>query len=99
MPAGRRQSFRIFPGEGAEFTDGGVFFQDDFALAIREDLEGIALLDPEGAANFLWDDDPAEVVDSPNDSCSLAMPGLSLSLLASVTERCLPPVQPMPMTS
>lgn len=62
MPAGRRQSFRIFPGEGAEFTDGGVFFQDDFALAIREDLEGIALLDPEGAANFLWDDDPAEVV-------------------------------------
>ena len=70
MPAGRRQSFRIFPGEGAEFTDGGVFFQDDFALAIREDLEGTALLDPEGAANFLWDDDPAEVVDSPNDSCS-----------------------------
>ena len=63
MPAGRRQSFRIFPGEGAEFTDGGVFFQDDFALAIREDLEGIALLDPEGAADCGWDDVAAEVVD------------------------------------
>ena len=62
LPAGRRQSFRIFPGEGAEFTDGGVFFQDDFALAIREDLEGIALRSPEKCGNFLWDDDLVEVV-------------------------------------
>lgn len=62
VAAGHRQGFRILFGKSAEFSDRGVFFQDDLALAVREDLKRISFFDPQGAADFFGDDDTAEVI-------------------------------------
>ena len=49
-------------GKGAQLADRRIFFENDAAARVGENLEGFALANAHGAANFLGDDDAAKVV-------------------------------------
>ena len=50
-----RQSFRIFLGKNAEFSNGRILFQNNFSLPIRKNFQRCALLNSQRPADFLWD--------------------------------------------
>ena len=49
-------------GKFAQATHHGVFFEDDFPVLVRVDLQRVALPNPHGPADLFGDDHPAEVV-------------------------------------
>ena len=65
----RHQGVGIGLGQGGHLPYGGVFFQNDLAGHIGEDLHGHALPDLQCAADFLGDDHPAQVVNPADNSC------------------------------
>ncbi|AEI46086.1 hypothetical protein KNP414_07596 [Paenibacillus mucilaginosus KNP414] len=67
------ERFGIFFGEITEFTDGGVFLQNHFSITVHENFKRVPFADPEGAANLLWDYDPAKIVDATNNSSCFHM--------------------------
>ena len=68
--AGLREGLGILSGELCELTNGGIFLEDDFALAIRVDFKGVALADTHGSADLLRDHDAAEVIDPSHNTGS-----------------------------
>ena len=59
--------FSLFPQKN---TGGLIFPQDDIAF-IDVDPERVLFLDPQSAAQFDGDDNPAELIDFSDDACRL----------------------------
>jgi len=49
-------------GKLGQVTHGGVFLKNDFTVVFGVDFERVALADAEGAADFLRNDDTAEII-------------------------------------
>lgn len=62
MPGGLVQRLRVLLGEIAKLANGRIFFEDDLALSVRENLQRVAFPNPQRAADFLGYDDPAKFV-------------------------------------
>ena len=60
--AGFGQCFGVLRGEVAQLADGGILFKNYLSVPLGEYLQRVTLADAQGAANFLGNDDPAEVV-------------------------------------
>ena len=45
-----------------QVSHGGVFLEDHFSIPLRIDLQRVALADTEGAADFLGNDHPAQII-------------------------------------
>ena len=67
---GLRQAFRILLRQSAEFSDGRIFFQDDFPFPVSKDLQRIALADAECPADLLRNHNSAKIIYSAYNSCS-----------------------------
>ena len=49
-------------GKFVQSTQHGIFFEDDFPVLVRVDLQRVALSNPHSSADLLGDDHPTEVV-------------------------------------
>ena len=57
-----RERLRQFVHDHAKLSHRGIFFEYDLTVAVRKDLERVALTDPQRAADLFRDHDAAEVV-------------------------------------
>ncbi|MNI75547.1 hypothetical protein D3C73_1317090 [compost metagenome] len=58
----------ILLGEITHFADRGVFLQDDLSIPIDKDLQRITFPNAQGPANFLRNNDTAQIVNTANNS-------------------------------
>src|SRR5690606_5088862 len=79
VTGGFEEAVRVFLGEVLQIGDGRVLLEDHLAVAVRKDLQGVPLADPEGSADLLGYHDAAEVVDASYNACRLHGPDTSCS--------------------
>ena len=68
--AGFCGSFRKLLCTGGDFSDRGVFFQDDFSVSIRKDFQRFGFPYFQSPPDLLGNNYPSKVIDTTNDSCS-----------------------------
>ena len=84
------QGLAQLAGEIRQTAHEGVFLKHDAALAVGEDLQGVALPDAHGAADLLRDDLPAQVVDAAHDTSSFhSRSNLSCEFISKDAISCL----------
>ena len=66
--AGFVKHFGVGAGKVGKLPQWRILFENDLAIVVGVDLQGVPLADAHGAADLFGDDDPAEVVDSSYDS-------------------------------
>ncbi|CDN43921.1 hypothetical protein BN871_DT_00350 [Paenibacillus sp. P22] len=77
------ERFRIFLGEVAQLADRGVLLEDDFPVAIDKYLQRVSFADAKRTADFLRDNDTAQIIDPAHDSSCFHCHVAPLSLKSS----------------